>query len=53
MNREIQELLQELQKFTNLAIEKLQKGDKISSAFFFNLSSSISNELADKVKQSK
>ena len=51
MNREIQELLQKLQDFTNKAVRKLQEGDNERSAFFFNLASSISSQIADLVKK--
>jgi len=50
MDKEIQELLQKLQGFTNKAVELLQKGDNISAAFYFSLSSSITAQLAELVK---
>ncbi len=50
MNREIQELLQKMQEFTQTAVKKLQQGDKEGSSFYFNLAASISGQLADKVK---
>ena len=53
MDREIQELLHDLQKFTNTAVEKLQKGARVSSAFYFNLAASISGKLSDKVNPEK
>jgi len=49
MTREIQELLQELQKFTNLAVKHLQLGDNDRAKFFFNICASINGQIADKI----
>lgn len=53
MNREIQDLLQKIQDVTNTAVKKLQEDDKISAAFFFNLSASFNAELSRLLKEEK
>ena len=49
MTKEIHELLQKMQEFTQTAVKKLQEGDKVTSAFYFSLASSISSQLSEKV----
>lgn len=46
----MQILLEKLQEFTNLAFQKLQQGDNKGASFYFNLSSSLSGQLSDKLK---
>lgn len=48
----MQELLQQMQKFTNSAVQKLQAGDTVGSSFYFSLAASIAAQLSDLVKKS-
>lgn len=50
MDREIQELLQKVQQFTNDAVKELQKGNKERAAFFFDIASSYTNQISAKLK---
>jgi hypothetical protein len=50
MNKEIADLLEKLQQFTNTAVKSLQSGDGEKARFYFNLAASISGQLADKSK---
>ena len=49
MNKEIRELLEKLQSFTNTAVSKISEGDTLSAAFYFNLAASINSEIANKL----
>lgn len=51
MEQEIQLLLVKLQEFTNTAFQKLQQGDTKSASFYFNLSSSLSGQISDKLNK--
>jgi hypothetical protein len=48
---EIQQLLAEMQKFAQSAVEALQQGDKNKASLFFNIVSSISSQISDECKK--
>jgi hypothetical protein len=47
MNREIQELLAQMQSFAQKAVEELQKGNNERASFFFNVVASNAGKLAE------